>query len=299
MIGVLTFITVFAAAMWLRERDAARNRLLERILPDLQASDPRVIMQSQTGEAPLTALLRPVGALLEAAFGPALRRRGMDDLRRAYARAGQPGGVTVEEWYTFVLVIAAGAGVAALLGVAAWRPEWALPAAIVAGLATRPVSNLYLRERYGARARQVRSVLLGWMEALVSATEAGASLGRAISLTLSDVPGLLGGELAVASREAQADGELGAALGRMADRLDVAELSGAVSALRQQLTLGGPVAQILRAQAHDLREARRAQAEEIAGKAVMKLLIPALLSVGAVLIVLLWPPLSSFRWTFG
>ncbi len=298
MIGVLTFVAVFALAMALRERALARNRLLERILPDIQASDPQAIWETQTGEAPLVVLLRPVGALLEAVLGPAVRRKGMDALHERYTRAGKPGGVTAEEWYLFVLVLAVGAAIAALLGVTPWRgPLYGAIAAGLAGVAVRPLSNLYLDERYRARARQVRSALLGWLEALVTAVEAGASLGRAIELTAGDVPGLLGVELAVAARKAQ--GDWGAVLGEMADRLDVPELSGAVSALRQQLTLGGPVAEVLRAQAHDLREARRAAAEEVAGKAVLKLLIPALLSLGSTLIVLLWPALSQFQHTFG
>lgn len=296
---VLAFLCGFSLVMFLAERRASRNRLLARILPDVAVSDPRAILSSTTGEPPLVAFLRPLREMLEAAFGPVLHRRGIDELRQAYERAGRPGGMLVEEWYLLVLVLSAGAAAFGLIAGLLIRPVLGPALAVLAGIGTRPLTNLFLRQRAASRARQVRTAMLGWMEALTTAVESGAALGRAIRETFGDVPGLLGTELALALREAQADGDLAGALARMADAFDVPELTSTVTTLARQMELGGGVAGVLRAQAHDLREARRARAEEVAGKAVLKLLFPAILVLLATLIVLLWPALARFQSIFG
>ncbi len=290
MIDVLTFLFAFALGMYLRERAMTRNRLLQRILPDVQGSDPQAILEAEAGDSVLVAMLRPVQALAEAVAGPVIRRRGMEKLRRMYDRAGRPGNLSAEEWYLAVLVTAVVGALVALPAGALVRPILGPIAAIAVGVGTRPLSNRYLQERIAVRVRQVRTAQVGWMESLVTAIESGAPLARAIRETITDVPGILGMELMVAAREAQADGDLGGALGRAAERLDVPELSSLVAMLRQQMDLGGGVAEILRAQVHDLREARRSAAEEKAGKATARMLWAVVPLVLVVIILLAYPP---------
>ena len=85
-----------------------------------------------------------------------------------------------------------------------------------------------------------------------------------------------------------------AALESMRDRLSDDEITGIIGSIIQGEHLGTPLARIFRTQADVLRIKRSQRAETIAGEAGVKMLLPAILVMGATVIIILGPFVLSF-----
>ena len=84
------------------------------------------------------------------------------------------------------------------------------------------------------------------------------------------------------------------ALRKMADRVDIPELTSVVNSLIQAEQLGSPLGRMLRIQAEESRNRRQVAAEERAMKAPVKMLVPtALFIFPAMFVVILGPALLS------
>jgi tight adherence protein C len=80
------------------------------------------------------------------------------------------------------------------------------------------------------------------------------------------------------------------ALRKMADRVEIAELTSVVTSLIQAEQLGSPLGDMLRVQAEESRQRRQVAAEEQAMKAPVKMLVPtAILIFPALFVVVLGP----------
>lgn len=84
------------------------------------------------------------------------------------------------------------------------------------------------------------------------------------------------------------------ALEALRDRLNDDEMTGIVGSIIQGEQLGTPLAKIFRTQAEVLRIKRVQRAETMAGEAGVKMLLPAILIMGATVLVILGPFLLSF-----
>lgn len=84
------------------------------------------------------------------------------------------------------------------------------------------------------------------------------------------------------------------ALEALRDRLSDDEMTGIVGSIIQGEQLGTPLAKIFRTQAEVLRIKRVQRAETMAGEAGVKMLLPAILIMGATVLVILGPFLLSF-----
>jgi tight adherence protein C len=87
-----------------------------------------------------------------------------------------------------------------------------------------------------------------------------------------------------------------AALDRLLLRTDVADLRHVVLAIRQSERYGLPIANILRIQASELREKRRARAEERAMQIPVKIVFPLVFCIlPALFVVVLGPAALQIR----
>lgn len=84
------------------------------------------------------------------------------------------------------------------------------------------------------------------------------------------------------------------ALEAMRDRLSDDEVTSIIGSIIQGEQLGTPLAKIFRTQAEVLRLKRTQRAETIAGEAGVKMLMPAILIMGATVLIILGPFLLSF-----
>jgi tight adherence protein C len=140
------------------------------------------------------------------------------------------------------------------------------------------------------RQRGIQRQLSDVMDLLTISVEAGLGLDAAIGQVVANVPGPLSEELARLSQEIQIGVTRADAFRHLGERTNVPELRGFVMAMVQGDLFGVSIANILRAQARELRQKRRQRAEEIAQKIPVKLLFPMIfLVLPATFIVVLGP----------
>ena len=124
--------------------------------------------------------------------------------------------------------------------------------------------------------------------------EAGLSFDGALAKLAEHKEGALVEQFQLVLSELAIGENRSYALRKMAERLDIPELTAAVTALIQSEQLGSPLAKILRTQATEARNRRRVAAEERAMKAPVKMVIPiGIFIFPSVFIIIIAPALIT------
>ncbi|HKB06374.1 MAG TPA: type II secretion system F family protein [Gemmataceae bacterium] len=155
--------------------------------------------------------------------------------------------------------------------------------------------SFWLDRRKAARQTQFRRALPDALDVMVICLEGGGSLPSAIrrvATELRTAHPLLATELNLVQREIQLGRSAGEALRQFADRSDLEEVRGLASVLLQAEKFGASLANALRVHAETLRTRRVQSAEEMAQKAVVKLLIPTVFFILPALFVAVLGPLG-------
>ncbi|MCA1831291.1 MAG: type II secretion system F family protein [Actinomycetota bacterium] len=172
-------------------------------------------------------------------------------------------------------------------------------AAILGGVGWR-WPEIRERRRSRARARAVLASLPDMLDLLAACARAGSSVGRAFELAAERDKGPLGDAMRDAVRALAHGLPRDAAYDVLCERADIPEVRRVVSALKRAERLGTSIADTASDLARDVREERRARAEEDARGAPVRVLFPVvacflpafgLLTVAPVIIV----ALRSFR----
>jgi tight adherence protein C len=167
----------------------------------------------------------------------------------------------------------------ALIAIAA---GWVLPHAIV-------------RRRGRLRLQELDDQLPDLIDLLVVTVEAGLSFAASLRLAAERVHGPLGEELRLTLQEQNLGLATNEALENLVARVDTPSLRSFVRSVLQGETLGVSIGQILRNIANDMRKRRRANAEERAHKAPVKMLFPLILFIfPAMFVVILVPAVFAF-----
>jgi tight adherence protein C len=143
------------------------------------------------------------------------------------------------------------------------------------------------RRRLGAILRRLPYA----MDLMILMVEAGATLDEALATVASgaDRGDPLAEELERALAEAGAGATSRASLRRMAERLDLDELTSLVIALERADTTGAPIAELLETQSEVVQRRRMQRAERLAVEAPVKMMFPNMLILIAVLLIVLGP----------
>jgi tight adherence protein C len=153
--------------------------------------------------------------------------------------------------------------------------------------------SFWLDRRKVARQTAFRRAIPDALDVLVICLEGGLSFSAAIrrvATELKTAHPLLAIELQIAQREIQMGRSVGEALREFADRTDLDEIRSLASVVIQAERFGASLVKALRVHAATLREKRLQHAEEMAQKAVIKVLFPTLLFIfPGIFIVLLGP----------
>jgi tight adherence protein C len=148
----------------------------------------------------------------------------------------------------------------------------------------------YLDRRARARRESISQDLPEALDLLAVCVEAGLGLFGAIQRLVESNEGPLADEFALVLTELRVGESSERALKRMAKRVHSQEVASFVRAIIQGEQLGLSLGRTLRNLADDARKRRRAQAEERAAKAPVKMLFPAALFIfPALFIVILGP----------
>ena len=149
---------------------------------------------------------------------------------------------------------------------------------------------LLLRERALARLRAIAKRLPYTLDLIAMAMDAGATFYEAANAVIRDNPEEpLNQEFGMVVREIDFGRSRQDALTHLGQRIDVDGLDGIISAVLQAEQLGTPLAEVLKLQANLLRMRRSMKAERRAGEAAVKMLVPSMLILVAVVLVIFAP----------
>ncbi len=159
--------------------------------------------------------------------------------------------------------------------------------------------NAKVKRAADDRRKAITNELPDVLDQLKVTVEAGMSFDGAVLRAGQEGRGVLTGELLRAVHDMQLGLTRGEALQALADRTDVADLRQFVSAVRQAEKHGFPLANILKLQALELRDRRRARAEERAMQVPVKITFPLVFCIlPALFIVILGPAAVSISHGF-
>ena len=151
-----------------------------------------------------------------------------------------------------------------------------------------------VRRRARRRVEEVDEQLPELIDLLVVTVEAGLGLTGALRTAADRLGGALGAELRLTLQEQSFGLSTNEALENMLARCDTPPVRSFVRSVVQSEALGVSMGQILRNLTIDMRKRRRAQAEERAHKAPVKMLFPLIFLIfPAIFVVLLVPALYS------
>ncbi len=135
-----------------------------------------------------------------------------------------------------------------------------------------------------------------YLDFLTMCVEGGLNLQGALGQAMEKAtPGPLRNEFAVVLRDLRAGLSRADALRRMAERLDIQEITGFVSSIVQAEKMGASLGNVLRVQSDQRRSERFQRAEKQAMEAPVKLVFPLVLFIFPVtFIILLFPIAMKF-----
>ena len=257
------------------------------LLQGAAASDLREVMLRRSASE---RAVRPlVGRLAERSRrmtpGGAVR-----SLERRIALAGRPADWPLERILAMKLLLALVGGAYGLLRFSREPSGTEILIAILAVAVGYWLPDMVLRRQADARQSSIQETLPDTLDQMTICVEAGLGFEAAMARAGrgSDTP--LAQELIRTLQEMQIGVSRSTALKNLVGRTDVVELRRFVLALTQAEQYGLPIAEVLRAQAADLRIKRRQRAEERAMKIPVKVLFPLILCILPTLFIVILGP---------
>jgi tight adherence protein C len=186
-----------------------------------------------------------------------------------------------------------------LLGALTGSPIQTLLVAVVGGLLGFLGPDVLVTMRTRKRRDLMRRELPDSLDVLAVSVEAGLGFDAALSKLGEYLEGPLVEEFLLVLAELRIGESRSNALRKMADRVDIPELTAVVNSLIQAEQLGSPLGQMLRVQAQESRNRRQVAAEEQAMKAPVKMLLPtAVFIFPAMFVVILAPAMLKISEAF-
>ena len=139
--------------------------------------------------------------------------------------------------------------------------------------------NLYLYQKAYERSALMQKALPDAIDLLTISVESGLGFDAAVAQVARNTEGPLADEFARMLQEMQIGRGRTDALRSMAERTNLPDLRGFVSAMVQADAFGIPIGQVLRVQSSEIRVKKRQWAEEQAQKVPIKILIPLIFCI--------------------
>ncbi|HPB71375.1 MAG TPA: type II secretion system F family protein [Phycicoccus sp.] len=279
-----------------------RHTLADRVLPYLRdQARPSTLLTTVGMPRHWTVLsatpIRRAGMVIDRVFGDAAT------VRRRLQRAGQPpdvAGFRAQQ----VMAGVGGAGAGLLLaaaGISAGQvgPFLALMLVLLGAALGVVVWDQLLSRRARRREERMLVEFPTIAEFLALAVGAGEGAVGALDRVSRLSQGELAGELRRCLADARAGASLPVALAGLADRTGLPSLARFVDGIVIAVERGTPLAEVLRAQAQDVRENGRRVLMESAGRKEIAMMVPVVFLILPLTIVFaLFPGLSFFDFTF-
>ncbi len=302
IVGLMFAAGVALAAAALRSR---RTSLTDRLAPYLRdAARPSRLLATGdfhgVGSLPISHVLGPLLARLATGMERVLG--GAPSVRRRLLRAGRP--PDVERFRAEQVIWGAAAGVLGMvLGALSMtaRNTPAVPVVLMigslvgAGIVAR---DQWLNHTANQRERHMLAEFPTVAELLALAVNAGEGATAALERVCRLSHGELSRELSTCLADARAGSSLPAALQGLSDRTGVVSLARFVDGIVVAVERGTPLADVLRAQAQDVREAGRRAVMESGGKKEIAMMVPVVFLVLPVTILFaIYPGFAFLRFS--
>lgn len=297
--GGLGGVGLWLVTWWLSAR---RPRLDDRLAPYLRPSaglagplgGPVTRSPFPTVERLLAPVMQDAVRLVERVGSPAA------DVQRRLTRAGRECGVEqfrVEQVVAAALGTAAGLALALVLVAGRGLNVVTGVALVVTGMLTAlVVHDQVLTRQVRNREQRLLAELPTVAELLALAVAAGEGALGALDRVARSTHGELSREIGLALADTRSGTPLTTALETMADRTGLVSLSRFADAIAVAVDRGTPLAEVLRAQAADIREATRRSLMETGGRKEIAMMIPVVFLVLPVTVVFaVFPGLSTLR----
>jgi tight adherence protein C len=295
LVGLGLYLIVTAQPIGRPKPDlAARLRRLDvdlRIRDELGRRDAAPLFRSRLLEAMLRPVVDDAGRLLGAVLGRFGLASGAE-LERKLALA-RPGVGPVQFFGEKLVTSLLGLGLPPLLNALGVQPfgpwpAWSWAAACLVGFLA---PDWQLDRRVAARRAACLMELPTVLDLLVIATSAGLAIEQALVQVARQGSGTVAAEIGLALRETSlGQRPLIEALGAMAARNGVPELTRFADQLRAAHEQGVPLVEALATQADALRERKHLRIVEEGGKAGVRMVLPVALFILPVLFVVLLVP---------
>jgi len=270
---------------------ARRVRLDDRLAPYLRpARTTSRLLTTHVAQTPLATVQRLLapwmadGVRLVARFGTPTEL-----VRSKLVRAGRTSSVEqfrAEQVVGGVLGLLVGLVLATLLLVGRGMPVPSLLVVVAASsVAGAMVPELLLSRQVSAREERMLAELPTVAELLALAVGAGEGAVGALDRVARSTRGELSGELAATLADARAGTPLTVALENLADRARLAPLTRFAQGVAVAVERGTPLAEVLRAQAQDVREAGRRALMETGGRKEVAMMVPVVFLILPVTVV--------------
>lgn len=233
--------------------------------------------------APLMSLARHIAARLNAT---GLRQRVRQDLQAA----GNPSGYSIDEYVAICLI--SGVALAAAMAVVQFllgAGELLIFIPVMAFLGFM-APLMTLRAAANTRVVAIAKQLPYTLDLIALTMASGSGFTESIETLIRDNPEEdLNQELRIVLSEIEFGSTRAAALTNLADRIPLESLRSVVAAVNQADRLGTPLSVILKLQADMLRQQRSVIAEKKAASASLRILVPSMLILLAVVAVVFAP----------
>ncbi|MEZ6189940.1 MAG: type II secretion system F family protein [Phycisphaerales bacterium] len=238
-------------------------------------------------ENPLLAPIMNLGlALTQRLNLPGIRA----SIRQNLDATGNPSGYSVREYLAICLLSGAALGIASTLLVIVSGNTLALligPAMAALGFA---IPMAALRDAGRRRCTRIGKQLPYTLDLISLTMAAGSTFTEAVQTLIRDQPDDdLNQELAIVLSEVNLGTPRAAAMAHMAERIPLESLRSIVGAVNQAESLGTPLSTILKLQSDMLRMHRGVQAEKLSASASLRILIPSMFILVAVVIIVFAP----------
>lgn len=158
------------------------------------------------------------------------------------------------------------------------------------------VPLLALKSASGARVRRISKQLPYTLDLIGLMMGSGSTFNEAVTTIIRDQPDDdFNQELALVLAEMDLGSSRGTALRNMAIRIPLESLRSIIGAINQAELLGTPLSTILRNQADMMRMHRSVRAEKLSASASLRLMLPNVLILVAVVIFLFGPMIIKWR----
>lgn len=290
-----------AVVVWSRlgaRRTVLDDRLAPYLRPQRTAS---TLLHNPVVRTPFPTLERLFAPVMADAIGVFARfGSSVADVRRRLERAGRA--ETVEQFRAGQVVWGAlglAGGLALALVLAATRGAQPAPLVLLVllvGLAGAAARDYQLSRDVAARESLLLAELPTVAELLALSVSAGEGAVGALERVVRTTRGELSGELAATLADARSGTPLTVALERLADRTGLPGLARFAEGVAVAVERGTPLAQVLRAQAQDVREQGRRALMESGGRKEVLMMVPVVFLILPVTVMFAaFPSLAVLR----